>query len=40
MGMDEPSSRLNIPSHAHHFDYEGYQNWAWIGFNAGIAYRF
>jgi len=40
MGMDDASGTMNIPSHAHHFDYEGYQNWAWIGFNAGIAYRF
>jgi hypothetical protein len=40
MGMDDANGRLNIPSHAHHFDCEGYQNWTWIGFNAGIAYRF
>ena len=40
MGMDDAYGSLNIPSHAHHFDCEGYQNWAWIGFNAGIAYRF
>jgi hypothetical protein len=40
MGMDDAYGSLNIPSHAHHFDYEGNQNWAWIGFNAGIAYRF
>jgi len=40
MGMDDAYGSLNIPSHAHHFDCEEYQNWVWIGFNAGIAYRF
>ena len=40
MGMDDAYGSLNIPSHAHHFDCEGYQNWTWIGFNAGLAYRF
>ena len=30
----------NIPSHAHTFNYDNNQNWMWLGFNAGLAYRF
>ena len=39
-GMDDGANTLNIPSHAHNFSCDGYQNWMWVGFNAGIAYRF
>ena len=39
-GMDDGANILNIPSHAHNFSCDGYQNWMWVGFNAGIAYRF
>jgi len=30
----------NIPSHAHTFNCDNNQNWMWIGFNAGLSYRF
>lgn len=40
MGQDDGVRTLNIPSHAHSFTCDGYQNWMWVGFNAGIAYRF
>jgi hypothetical protein len=40
MGTDDAYGNLNIPSHAHYFTCEGYENWMWIGFNAGLAYRF
>jgi hypothetical protein len=39
-GLDDTYGSLNIPSHAHHFTCDDYENWVWIGFNAGIAYRF
>jgi hypothetical protein len=40
MGMDDGAAILNIPSHAHSFNCDDYQNWTWLGFNAGIAYKF
>ena len=40
MSQDDGVRTLNIPSHAHNFTCEGYQNWMWVGFNAGLAYRF
>lgn len=39
-GMDDGAGMLNIPSHAHEFTSDDYQNWTWIGFNVGLAYRF
>jgi hypothetical protein len=40
MSQDDGARTLNIPSHAHTFTWDGYQNWMWVGFNAGLAYRF
>jgi hypothetical protein len=40
MSQDDGVRTLNIPSHAHRFTCDGYQNWMWVGFNAGLAYRF
>jgi hypothetical protein len=40
MNQDDGVRTLNIPSHAHKFTCDGYQNWMWVGFNAGLAYRF
>jgi hypothetical protein len=40
MGQEDGVRTLNIPSHAHKFTCDGYQNWMWVGFNAGLAYRF
>lgn len=39
-GMDDSYVSLNIPSHAHTFSCENNQNWMWLGFNAGLSYRF
>ena len=40
MSQDDGVRTLNIPSHAHSFSSDEYQNWAWFGFNAGISYTF
>jgi hypothetical protein len=40
MSLDDGHSILSIPSHAHQFNCDDYQSWAWVGFNAGISYRF
>ncbi len=31
---------LNVPSHAHNFSRDNNQHWMWLGFNAGLSYRF
>lgn len=38
--VDDSFGTLHIPSHAHSFSGDNNQQWMWIGFNAGIAYRF
>jgi hypothetical protein len=40
MAQEDGVRTLNIPSHAHNFNCDGYQNSVWLGFNAGLAYRF
>lgn len=40
MSQDDGVRTLNIPSHAHKSTCDGYQNWMWFGFNAGLAYTF
>lgn len=40
MAMDEGRPMLNIPSNAHKFTSDEYQNWVWLGGNVGIAFRF
>jgi hypothetical protein len=40
MSQDDGVRTLNIPSHAYKFTCDGYQNWMWVGFNAGLAYKF
>jgi len=40
IGMDDGAAMLNIPSHAHKFTSDEYQNWTWLGFNVGVAYKF
>jgi hypothetical protein len=40
MGADDGIGTLNIPSHAHNFSCDNYQNSIWFGFNTGLAYRF
>ncbi len=40
MRVDERMGTLNIPAHAHQFSHNNNENWMWLGFNAGIAYRF
>jgi hypothetical protein len=40
MGADDSFGTLNIPSNAHSFSGANNQQWLWLGFNAGIAYRF
>ena len=40
MSQDDGAHTLRIPSHANSFASGGYRNWAWFGFNAGIAFTF
>lgn len=40
MSQDDGVQKMRIPSHAHSFTTSGYRNWAWFGFNAGIAITF
>ncbi len=40
MAQEDGVRSLNIPSHAHKFTSDGYQNSMWLGFNAGLAFRF
>ena len=40
MTQEDGVRTLNIPSHAHKSTCDGYQNWMWVGFNAGLAYKF
>ncbi len=38
--VDDRFGTLNIPSHAHNFSRDNNEQWMWIGFNLGLAYRF
>jgi hypothetical protein len=40
LGVDDSFGTLRIPSHALTIKSENHQEWGWIGFNAGLAYRF
>jgi hypothetical protein len=40
MRVDEGFGTLNVPSYAHHFRHNDKEQWGWLGFNVGIAYRF
>ncbi|MGW8316763.1 MAG: LA_2272 family surface repeat-containing protein [Bacteroidales bacterium] len=38
--VDESMGTLNIPANAHNFSRDNNEQWMWLGFNVGIAYRF
>jgi len=38
--VDDSFGTLNIPSNARTYMHEDKQEWSWIGFNVGLAYRF
>lgn len=40
MSQENGAHKMRIPSHATSFTSGGYRNWAWFGFNAGIAFVF
>ena len=40
ISVDDQFGTLRIPYNAHTVVYEDNQKWMWVGFNAGLAYRF
>jgi len=40
MMVDDSFGTLNIPSNAHNFRHDNKEQWMWLGFNVGLAYRF